>query len=263
MNLSKRRIWGIVLRHLYNFRRSLDRLTDAFYWPSLDIVIWGLAFSTMEGSGGVDQFKVPMILFAAILWYIVWRGQGEITIGLLEEIWSENISNLFATPLSIAEWMIAVGILGLMKLTMTVIFTSAVAYILYSISFLSLGLSIVPFITSLLVTGWAFGFLMSGLFLRFGTDIQTLAWAGSFMLMPFSAVYYTLESLPNWVQFVANWLPTTYIFEAMRYYVINQIIAWDMIGKSFALNFVCLVLAVVFFFRSFKKAKENGLAQLQ
>ena len=263
MKLSKRRIWGIVIRHLYNFRHSLDRMTDAFYWPSLDIVVWGLAFSAMERQGDVSRLKVPMILFAAILWYIVWRGQGEITIGLLEEIWSENIANLFATPLSINEWMIAVGILGFMKLTMTVVFTSIVAYVLYSVNFLSLGLSMVPFITSLLVTGWAFGFLMSGLFLRFGTDIQTLAWAGSFMLMPFSAVYYTLESLPGWVQAIARCLPTTYVFEAMRFYVTEGIIDWNMIVKSFELNAFCLVLAIVFFFRSFKKAKENGLAQLQ
>src|SRR3989344_9288089 len=161
MRISGRRVWGMVLRHLYNFRHNLDRLTDAFYWPALDIVIWGLTISALEKQGQVVFSQVSMVLFAAILWYIVWRGQGEITIGLLEELWSENLANLFATPLRTVEWMVASCILGIIKLVMTVAFTAGMAFLMYKANLLSIGFAVVPYITSLLIFGWAFGFFMA------------------------------------------------------------------------------------------------------
>lgn len=262
MHISWTRVWGAVLRHLYNFKHNWDRLTDAFYWPSLDIVIWGLAISALEKQGQTTFAQIAVILFAVILWYVVWRGQGEITINFLEELWSENLANFFGTPLTVLEWTLSLCILGLVKLIMTVVFTAFVAWILYSANLFQLGPVVVLFIGLLLLSGWAFGFFMAGLFLRAGTDIQTLAWAGSYILMPFSAVYYAFDTLPQWVQSIGVWLPTTYVFEAMRIVLFTGQVPWLMLVKSFGLNIVFLILALWFFYRSFLKAKEKGLAHL-
>ena len=35
------RIYALVVRHLYLYRRSLPRMMEIFYWPFLDLVIWG------------------------------------------------------------------------------------------------------------------------------------------------------------------------------------------------------------------------------
>ena len=35
------RINALVARHLYLYRRSLPRIMEIFYWPFLDLVIWG------------------------------------------------------------------------------------------------------------------------------------------------------------------------------------------------------------------------------
>ncbi|KKS41890.1 MAG: ABC-2 type transporter, partial [Candidatus Gottesmanbacteria bacterium GW2011_GWA2_42_16] len=36
MNINWTRVWGVVIRHLYNFKHTYDRIVDAFYWPALD-----------------------------------------------------------------------------------------------------------------------------------------------------------------------------------------------------------------------------------
>ena len=36
------RIWAIVLRYTINLYHSWDRLFDMFYWPALDLFVWGL-----------------------------------------------------------------------------------------------------------------------------------------------------------------------------------------------------------------------------
>ena len=35
------RIYALVARYLYLYRRSLPRMMEIFYWPFLDLVIWG------------------------------------------------------------------------------------------------------------------------------------------------------------------------------------------------------------------------------
>ena len=41
VRLSLRRIWAMLLRHLYLFRASWPRLFDLIYWPTVQLVMWG------------------------------------------------------------------------------------------------------------------------------------------------------------------------------------------------------------------------------
>lgn len=261
--MSIHRIWAVVLRHLYNFRHNLDRVVDAFYWPSLDVVVWGLTISAMQKQGQSSVSQVVMILSGTILWFVMWRGQGEITVNFLEELWSENLTNLFASPLRLIEWMIGLCLIGVLKLVLTIALTSTIAFLLYQTNILNLGFWLVPFTIILTLFSWAFGFFTAGLFLRHGTDVQTLAWAGAFVLMPFSAVYYPLYLLPHWVQVIASFLPSTYVFEGMRQVVLAGNMPMRMIYTSLFLVCIYLLLAVLFFIRSFNVAKEKGLGHLK
>lgn len=257
------RIWAVVLRHLYNFRHNLDRVVDAFYWPSLDIVVWGLTISAMQKQGESSVVQVVMILTATILWFVMWRGQGEITVNFLEELWSENLVNLFASPLRLVEWMIGLCLIGVVKLSLTLGLTSVLAFLLYRTNILEIGFWLIPFTITLTLFSWAFGFLTAGVFLRKGTDVQTLAWAGAFVLMPFSAVYYPLYLLPRWVQAISSFLPTTYVFEGMRSLILTGTTPVEGMAKSLTLSSVYLVIAVWFFVKSFAAAKEKGLGHLK
>ena len=93
------RIYGNCLKLWYMFIRDWSRLTDAFYWPTVDLVLWGLTSSYFR-SYIPGASKIMMIIISGIiLWIIVWRGQYEITVNLLEELWNKNLINLFAAPL--------------------------------------------------------------------------------------------------------------------------------------------------------------------
>ncbi|MEO8581032.1 MAG: ABC transporter permease [Patescibacteria group bacterium] len=257
------RIFAVLLRHWYNFTHNLDRIVDAFYWPSVDIVLWGLTISALQKQGQVMVQQVYVLVFSVILWNIVWRAQGEITVNLLEELWSENITNLFASPLKVTEWMVGLSLMSLFKLTLTVLLTSAISLLMYSANITSLGIMLVPMMVTLMLMGWAFGFFVAGLFLRHGTSVQTLAWAGAFILMPFSAVYYPLFTLPLWVQKVALFLPSSYIFEGLRTLMQTGVFPMQSLLYSNVLNAIYLSLAILYFFRSFEKAREKGLGHLK
>ena len=73
----------------------------------LDLVLWGVTTRWVETSrGDVPQLGLA-ILTAVVFWQVVWRTNYEISVNLLEEIWNQNLVNLFATPLNVWEWSVA------------------------------------------------------------------------------------------------------------------------------------------------------------
>lgn len=262
-HLSWHRVWAIVVRHAYNFRRSYDRLADSFYWPVMDLIVWGLSSRWMESTSPSPVSNVALIVLTGLVfWQIVWRSNYEISVNLLEEVWNQNLANIFSTPLTVFEWISAVMLIGFIKNFITILVGVGGVWLLYSLNILAVGWWLLPFFFMLLVSGWFMGFLAAGLIMRFGQKIQTLAWSMGFLFAPFSAVYYPLDVLPSWARAISSVLPTTYIFEGMREVLRTGNLSVELLLKSVGLNILYLALSINFFIAMFEKRKETGLVQL-
>lgn len=262
--MNSQRILAIIWRHLYNFRHSLDRMVDAFYWPAMDILLWGITSVYISKVGSSVPQIVVLILSGLVLWQMVMRSQYEITINLLEEAWNTNLMNLFATPLTVWEWIVGISILAFVKMMITIIFAGSLVWLLYQLNILiSLGWWLLPFMALLLIFGWALGFFVSGLIFKFGIRIQALSWTIIWVIAPFSAVFYPLETLPAWAQKVAAWLPTSYIFEGMRSILLTGSLNQNALITSAVLSITYLILGLVFFLAMFKQAKKTGLSRVE
>src|SRR3989304_436781 len=162
------RIFAIVMRHLYLYKRSLSRLMEIFYWPLLDLLVWG--FITLY----LDQFKgtlpnfLAFFLGALILWDILYRSQQGISISFLEEVWSRNLLNLFISPLRPGEFLIATMLISVFKLLSAALVTVILAWLMYSFNIFLIGLALIPFVLNLILLGWAIGILTTTLILRYG-----------------------------------------------------------------------------------------------
>lgn len=256
------RIKAIIFRQIYNWRHNFDRLSDSFYWPAIDIILWGFTSIYIKKQSPNAPFIVIALLTGIVFWLIIWRAQYEITINLLTEIWDKNLVNIFASPLTIGEWIVSVILLGLIKMFLSVAFAVTLAFLLYKANIFLFGFYLIPFVISLLFTGWFAGFIVAGLIIRFGAKIQTLAWVGVTILMPFSAVFYPLATLPSWAQKVAALVPSSYVFEGMREILFTGALSYDKLFVSFALNIVYLILSIWFFVYMFNKSRELGLGRL-
>jgi len=257
MNLT--RIYAVVLRHLYTWSRSLERLSEVFWFPLMDLFVWGF-FTLYLSSGSMGLVNpVLLILSGLILWTVVYRSQYEISLSLAEEIWSQNLLNLFASPLSIWEFISATVLLSMVKLTVVLTLMSLMAFVLYSYNALSLGLFAIPFVAILAVFGFLMGVFINGLILRFGKDAQALAWTAVFAVQPFSCIFYPLSILPSWAQKISLLLPSTYVFEGMRSLIITGHLPIFYLLMGIILDLFYLVLTLIFFKNMFEKAKELGL----
>lgn len=258
MNLS--RIRGVFFRYYYNLIKGPMQLSDLFYWPLVDILLWGLTSVWIQTQNPVDN--LPLILMTALIfWQVAWRGSIDISLNILQEFWHRNLVNLFATPLKISEWVAGTILLCLCKLVITISFGALMVYLLYSLNVFTIGWIFLPFAALLLIFGWTLGFISSGLIIYWGHQVEMFAWMIAFIFAPFSAVFYPVETLPYWAQKISWLLPTTYVFEGMREVLRTQTVPFMYLWYSLFLNIVYLVGGIYFFQFMFEKSRDKGLAR--
>lgn len=260
--LNLNRIWAIVLRYLIQMRHHYDRLSDMFFWPAMDFFLYGLTGFYLTQSTGKSQSYLFVVLSGLVFWVVIWRAQYEITTNLMAELWDRNIVSLFTTPLRLREWISAFMLMGFLKTFVSVGFSALLSFILYQYNVFILGGYIVIFIFNLLLTGWAIGFIVGGFIIYYGEKIQTLAWVGVMLIAPFSALYYPVSILPHWAQTVAYFIPSPYIFEAIREALFTGVVSYDKLLISFILNAVYFAFSIWFFVWMFQKSRKLGLGRL-
>ncbi|MHB9155258.1 MAG: ABC transporter permease [Endomicrobiales bacterium] len=253
-----KRITALVLRNLFLLPRNFSRWLDMFYWPLLDLLVWGYTtvYLTRANPGGMNF--VVLFIGALISWDVLYRAQQTITVTFLEDVWSRNILNLFVSPLTPTEFLLGSLIYGLLRHMITMSFMALMAFWIYDYNYFALGFALIPAILNLLLFGWALGIMTTALILRYGQSAEVLAWGLAFMIQPFVGVFYPLETLPRFFQAVARFLPPSYVFTELREIVINKRFFPEQMLIAFALNIVYLAAAGFFFNWLWRIVKKKG-----
>ncbi len=258
-SLSAERVFALLLRQLYLYRRSMIRMLEIIYWPVMDLLVWGflsLYVGRLRGGGAI---AVAFLLGGLILWDIFFRAQQAISVSFLEDIWTRNLINVFVSPISTLEFILAMLLLGVMKVIVTGLLLSGLALALYTFNIFQYGLPLIPFVLNLLLSAWGIGVITTALILRFGQGAETLAWAIPFLFQPFSAVFYPVAVLPAVLRPLALALPTTHVFEGMRMVLSGSGIPWDRVGWALGENIVLLFVAASVFAVVMHVARTQGL----
>ncbi|MBI3620184.1 ABC transporter permease [Candidatus Roizmanbacteria bacterium] len=255
--MKAHRVFAIALRFVLAMKYSLERLTDSFYWPIIDLFIWGLTSRYLQTVSGGNIKIMVGIISGLLFWLIVWRAQYEIGMNLLGDIWNRNLINIFVSPLNFWEWISAFVILGLVKAFLSFSFASVVAYFLYKVHVFIYGFYFVPFVILLLMTGWWIGFTIVGCILVIGRRVEAFAWTLGSLIIPFSAVYYPVSILPLWAQRIAHLIPTSYVFEAAREILHSGTYDFNKILTAFFLNLLYIVLSLLFMKKAFDRVMLN------
>lgn len=255
---SLRRIAALVLRNLYLLRRSWPRVLELMYWPTVQMILWGfITLFLVTNSSWVAQAS-GVLISAVLLWDVLFRGQLGVSLIFMEEMWSRNLGQLFVSPLRPSELIAALFIMSMIRTLIGVGGAALIAIALFHYSVFDLGLPLIAFFVNLIVMGWAIGLLVSGIVLRYGLGAESLAWIGIFALQPLSGVYYPIDVLPHWLQYVAWLLPSSHVFEGMRAVLIEHTFRPDLLLNALALNVVYLAGGIVAFLLFFRAARVGG-----
>jgi ABC-2 type transport system permease protein len=253
------RIAAVFLRYFYIYRRSGTRLLETVYWPLLDLVLWGFVTIYLARYGGGLPRFVAFLLGALILWDILFRAQQGISVSFLEDVWARNFLNIFVSPLTTGEYLLALMLSSMLKILIAGAVLTFMARLLFSFNIFLIGVSLLPFLVLLIVLGWAIGLVTTAVILRFGQQAEVLAWGIALLFQPVSAVFYPVSVLPPFLQSVARFMPAARVFEGMRAVISTGEFPGRELLAALVLDAVYLAAALAFFFWMFRVVKRKGL----
>lgn len=259
--MSLTRIFAIYVRQLFLLKSNPTRLATVFLWMVINIIQWGFITKYIGTFGEATFGFVTVILGAILLWEFMSRIQQGILMAFLEDIWTQNFINFFASPLTINEYLcglvmtsISTGLAGFLAVV-------TIAGVIFGYNILQIGVLLAPFMLILLIFGIAMGVFVSAIIFRLGPSAEWFGWPIPMILSLFSGVYFPISTLPPFLHAFAKIIPASYVFESMRSIIATGTFPGNLginllIGMLLALAY--LVGASRVFIYIYRKNLESG-----
>jgi ABC-2 type transport system permease protein len=255
---------GVVERNVYLVKR--------YFWWDIAFFLWTVANTLtivfiakgIEATGG--QIDVNRATTSLLIGAVIWAYLGIIFEFLTETVawerWEGTIEYTFMAPLSRSMHLAGQGVFAILYgLVRAVLLFVAVAFffdlsmpnadfvaalvvlVIASVSFIGIGMmtSVMPLISP--EKGMQLGFIAQG------------------MLLVVSGVYYPVEVLPTWMEWISVISPATYALDGAREAIIEGAglsTMWDEIWPLIVIGVVSIPLGLAVFRRGERYAKRHG-----
>jgi len=254
-----RRILAILLRQYYLVRGSVARVFPLFGWIFVDIVLWGFMSRYLNRVASPGYNFVPALLGAVLFWEFFTRVMQGVTMAFFEDVWSRNFLNLFASPLSVGEYL--AGLVGSAVVTSAagLVVMLVVATTAFGLSFFSYGAALLPFLLVLFLFGIAVGIIGTSIVLRLGPAGEWFVWPIPAAISPFACVYYPVSTLPVWMRGVSRVLPAPYVFDNVRAVAAGHSADFGALALAAGLAALYVLGACWIFTSVYRRAVRTGL----
>jgi ABC-2 type transport system permease protein len=255
---------GVVERNFYLTKRYIWWDLAWFFWTVANTLTIVFIAQGVEATGG--QIDVNQVATSLLIGAVVWAYLGVLFEFLMETVawerWEGTIEYTFMAPLSRAMHLAGQGLFaisyGLLRAVFLFIacalffdlsmpdanfFGAFVVLAIASISFIGIGVmtSVLPLISP--EKGTQLGFVAQG------------------TLLVVSGVYYPVDVLPGWMQFLAKFSPATYALEGARRAIqggASMSELWSDIWPLLIIGAVSIPLGLWVFSRGELYAKKYG-----
>ena len=254
-----RRTAAILLRQYYLLRGSFARVLSQFAWVAIDMILWGFMSRYLNSIASPGFDFVPTLLGAVLLWDFFSRVMQGVTMAFFEDVWSRNFLNMFASPMSVPEYVGGLVLSSIATSTASLVFMLVLATAAFGLPLFAYGLAALPFLGVLFLFGISLGIVASAMVLRLGPAAEWFIWPIPAMISPFAGVFYPLATLPSWMQVISRSLPPSYVFEGLRAIVKGGSVSAGDLVISAVLAVGYVLAASWVFARTYRHAVRTGL----
>ena len=255
---------GVVERNIY--------LTKRYIWWDLAWFIWTVANTLtivfiakgIEATGG--QLDVNRQATSLLIGAVIWAYLGVLFEFLMETVawerWEGTIEYTFMAPLSRPMHLFGMGMFAILYGLIRAVFLFAVC-----VWFFDLDIPEAQFFAALSVLAVAsisflgIGAMTSVLPLISPEKGTQLGWIAQGTLLVVSGVYYPVEVLPTWMEWLAKISPATYALDGARDAILDGqglTTMWDEIWPLLIIGVVSVPLGLYVFSLGEKYAKKHG-----
>lgn len=257
--MRTRPVFAILVRQFYLYRGSPARVLSLFAWIAIDIVLWGFISRYLNTVASPGYNFVPALLGAVLLWDFFTRVMQGVTMAFFEDVWSRNFLNIFGSPISIAEYVTGLVLSGIATSSVGLLAMLLLAGAIFRLDLLLYGVAALPFLAVLFLFGVALGIMASALVMRLGPSAEWFIWPIPALISPFAGVFYPLDVLPQWMQFIARCLPPAYVFENLRHLVKGGAVSPAQLVAGSILAIFYILLACFIFAQTYRTVVRTGL----
>lgn len=255
-------IWAVVLRYVRVVKTDVGRIAMIFSWPLLDVIIWGFLGKWMQSTQTTGGYEL-LFLMIILLWQLVGRTGSEVGFTLLEDLWSRNILNMFASPLQVREWLMGIVIFVGMIISSIIIYCIMLSWLFFhGVSILKMLKLFVLFGPSLFLSGIWIGLIGLICVILLGKSAGEFTFIAAWGFSPFVGAFYPIDILPSSLHYISYALPMTYVFQSVRNMILHNQFSYHLLGISYLLNILYLSCLLSLFYYGFSRSKEKGLVRL-
>ncbi|MBI4285555.1 MAG: ABC transporter permease [Chloroflexi bacterium] len=227
-------IWVVAYRELLRFVQERTRMLSSFAMPLLFLVIFGAGFNRLIGAltPGVDfiQFMYPGIIAMTVLTNSIMSGLSVVwdrEFGFLKEILVAPLSRTgIVLGKAVGSATISVG-QGIIMLVLAPLLSVSLSPMLV--------LKLIPMLIILSVSLSGLGVLIASR-MRSQQSFQIIVQIIIFPLIFLSGVFFPVNNVPAWLEFISKINPLSYGVDAIRQIFLNGEIAAAGMGQGYPLG---------------------------
>jgi len=255
---SLQRIGGLLIHFVYVYKNTPSFNINLLAWPAMNVLIWGFMNQYLSEMYGGQGMVAGVLIVGAVMWEALMRANWE-TVGFIyDDYSSRTIGQLWASPVKMHEYVIALMIAMFPPTMLSLAMVSALVYFLFDFSVLTLGWWLLVYIPLTMSFGWATALFASLFVVRMGIGAANVIWFPVFIFASISAIYYPLDALPPTVQQLALFFPTTYVMEHLRANLLGEhVMLGDLLWPTL-LALAWVGLAVFVFVLTLRSARMRG-----
>ncbi|MDQ4029880.1 MAG: ABC transporter permease [Actinomycetota bacterium] len=255
---------GVVERNWYLVKRYIWWDVAYFLWTVANSLTIVFIAKGIEATGG--QIDVNRATTSLLIGAVIWAYLGIIFEFLTETVawerWEGTIEYTFMAPLSRTMHLAGQGLFAILYgLVRAVLLFAVVAF------FFDLQMPQADFLAALVVVAVAsisfigIGMMTSVMPLISPEKGMQLGFIAQGVLLVVSGVYYPVEVLPGWMEFLATISPATYALDGSRDAILDGAgigSMWDEIWPLLVIGAVSIPLGLAVFRRGERYAKKHG-----
>jgi len=205
------RAFAFTIRSAIFAMRNLFVMTDLFFWPMISLVSIGLMAEFVKLGPQTLGFVMTGTLAAGILQIT----QLDVGYTVLYELWSKSFKHTLLTPVGVSEGVAGTWIAGMARGFIAFVLLAAAAA--WGFGFHLPGiLTTSLFLLGLFACAFILGILVNVLILSFGQKVEITAWMFAHLFMILCGIYYPVDILPKFFQYIALMVPITHFLEFFR-----------------------------------------------
>lgn len=255
---------GVVERNVY--------LTRRYIWWDVAFMIWTIANTLtivfiakgIEATGG--QIDVNRATTTLLIGAVVWAYLGILFEFMTETVawerWEGTIEYTFMAPLSRAMHLGGSGVFAVLYGLVRAILLFAVVAAFFGLSFEEADfVSALAILVVASISFFGIGMMTAVLPLISPEKGAQLGFVAQGMLLVVSGVYYPVEVLPTWMEWLSVISPATYVLDGIREAILNGAglsTMWDEVWPLLLIGVVAAPVGLWVFRRGEIYAKKHG-----